>query len=136
MTKPTVEVSALAKHVGEEVTLTGWVASTRGHGKVAFLDLRDGTGTVQCVVVKKEVPEPAWLAHGTLTQESTVAVTGTVRARFSSDGVGEPPGTNRDCCPDRYGRYVPESLRMPEVIWECGCGCPSPWTTREGAGQP
>jgi asparaginyl-tRNA synthetase len=89
MTKPTVEVSALEQHVGNEVTLTGWVASTRGHGKVAFLDLRDGTGTVQCVVVKKEVPEAAWLAHGTLTQESSVRVTGTVRAEPRAPGGHE-----------------------------------------------
>ena len=86
MTKPTVEVSALGEHVGAEVALTGWVASKRGHGKVAFLDLRDGTGVVQCVVVKKEVPEASWEVHGRLTQESSVAVTGTVRAEPRAPG--------------------------------------------------
>jgi asparaginyl-tRNA synthetase len=85
----TVEVRELASHVGEEITITGWVDSTRAHGKVAFLDVRDGTGIVQCVVVKKQVPEEAWTTHAALTQEASVAVTGTVRAEPRAPGGHE-----------------------------------------------
>ena len=89
MTKPTVEVGGLGAHVGEEVTVTGWVGSTRVHGKVAFLDVRDGTGVVQGVVVKKQVPESVWETHGVLTQESSVIVTGVVRAEPRAPGGHE-----------------------------------------------
>jgi asparaginyl-tRNA synthetase len=89
MNPPGVEVRGLAAHVGEEVTVTGWVDSTRAHGKVAFLDVRDGTGVVQCVVVRKQVPEEAWTTHGTLTQEASVEVTGTVRAEPRAPGGHE-----------------------------------------------
>jgi asparaginyl-tRNA synthetase len=88
MTK-NVEVRELSAHVGEEVTVTGWVDSTRAHGKVAFLDVRDGTGVVQCVVVKKQVPEGAWETHAALTQEASVEVTGTVRAEPRAPGGHE-----------------------------------------------
>ena len=72
----TVEIQDLGAHVGRTVTLKGWVETTRSHGKVAFLVLRDGTGTVQGVVLKKAVDDATWEAHGALTQESVVSLTG------------------------------------------------------------
>ena len=81
-----VEVSKLASHVGAEIIIRGWVESTRAHGKVAFLDVRDGTGVVQGVVVKKEVAEEVWECHATLTLETSIAVTGTVRDEPRSPG--------------------------------------------------
>ena len=81
-----VLISALRAHVGETVTLQGWVATTRSSGKIAFLVLRDGTGTVQGVLSKKEVPEETWAAFGRLTQEASVAVTGVVRDDPRSPG--------------------------------------------------
>ena len=89
MENPTVEVRELSAHVGEEVTVSGWVGATRVHGKVAFLDVRDGTGVVQGVVLRKQVPGSVWEAHGTLTQESSVVVTGTVRAELRAPGGHE-----------------------------------------------
>ena len=74
-----VRISELRGHVGETVTVRGWVVTTRSSGKIAFLVLRDGTGTVQGVLSKKEVAETAWAVFGGLTQEASVAVTGVVR---------------------------------------------------------
>jgi asparaginyl-tRNA synthetase len=81
-----VQISELGGHVGETVTLRGWVKTTRSHGKVAFVVLRDGTGTAQCVLVKKRVAESTWDLLETLTQESTVAITGEVRADDRAPG--------------------------------------------------
>ena len=85
----TVEVSELASHVGSEVVIRGWIESTRAHGKVAFLDVRDGTGVVQGVVVKKQVAEEVWERHASLTLETSVAVTGTVRGEPRAPGGHE-----------------------------------------------
>ncbi len=74
-----IEIRQLGEHEGEQVTVKGWVEATRAHGKVAFLVVRDGTGTVQAVVLKKEVDESVWETHGALTAESVVSVTGEVR---------------------------------------------------------
>lgn len=74
-----VEIRELGEHVGETVTVTGWVEATRAHGKVAFLVVRDGTGLVQGVLLKKEIDEATWDLHGTLSPECVVAVTGEVR---------------------------------------------------------
>jgi asparaginyl-tRNA synthetase len=81
-----VQISELGGHVGETVTLRGWVETTRSHGKVAFVVLRDGTGTAQCVLVKKRVEESTWDLLETLTQESTVVITGEVRADDRAPG--------------------------------------------------
>src|SRR5215210_6746387 len=81
-----VRISELRGHVGETVTVRGWVVTTRSSGKIAFLVLRDGTGTVQGVVSKKEVPESSWSAFGALTQEASVAMTGVVRDDARSPG--------------------------------------------------
>jgi asparaginyl-tRNA synthetase len=56
-------IEALAQHVGAVVMVRGWVTTTRSSGKIAFVALRDGTGYLQVVVSKKEVPE-AWAAVG------------------------------------------------------------------------
>ena len=81
-----VEIKDLHAHVGETVTVQGWVETTRGHGKVAFAVVRDGTGIVQCVFVQKALSEEAWEGFGTLTQESVVAVTGEVKADDRAPG--------------------------------------------------
>ena len=81
-----VRISELRGHVSETVTVRGWVVTTRSSGKIAFLVLRDGTGTVQGVLSKKEVAETAWALFGTLTQEASVAVTGVVRDDPRSPG--------------------------------------------------
>ena len=73
-------IEALPRQVGQVVTVRGWVMTTRSSGKIAFIVLRDGTGYLQAVLSKKDVPDLAWDAFGKLTQETAVAVTGTVRA--------------------------------------------------------
>ena len=81
-----VDISGLRTHVGETVTVRGWVVTTRSSGKIAFVVARDGTGTVQGVLSKKEVPDSTWAAFGTLTQETSVALTGSVREEPRSPG--------------------------------------------------
>ncbi|HWB42453.1 MAG TPA: asparagine--tRNA ligase [Gemmatimonadales bacterium] len=81
-----VQISELRAHAGETVTLRGWVVTTRSSGKIAFVVLRDGSGTVQGVLSKKEVPESVWDAFGGLTQETSVALTGIVREEPRSPG--------------------------------------------------
>jgi asparaginyl-tRNA synthetase len=75
-----LRIADLPRLVGSTVTLSGWVTHLRSSGKIAFVVLRDGTGTLQCVLAKKEVPEATWEAFGTLTLETSVTVTGEVRA--------------------------------------------------------
>jgi asparaginyl-tRNA synthetase len=81
-----VWINELPRHVGETVTVRGWVVTTRSSGKIAFLVLRDGTGSVQGVLSKKEVSEDTWNAFGALTQEASLAMTGVVRDDPRSPG--------------------------------------------------
>jgi asparaginyl-tRNA synthetase len=81
-----VQIADLGQHVDREVTVRGWVATTRSSGKIAFLVMRDGSGLLQCVVSKKDVAPGVWEAFQSLTQESSVAVTGTVRADVRAPG--------------------------------------------------
>ncbi len=64
------------EHVDETVTLNGWVYNTRRSGKIGFLLLRDGTGIIQCVMVKNDLGEEKYDIFKKLTQESAVSVTG------------------------------------------------------------
>jgi asparaginyl-tRNA synthetase len=81
-----VQISGLRAHVGQTVTIRGWVVTTRSSGKIAFMVVRDGSGTVQGVLSKKEVPESTWAAFEALTQETSVAITGIVRDEPRSPG--------------------------------------------------
>jgi asparaginyl-tRNA synthetase len=81
-------ISELPQHVGQAVAVSGWVVTTRSSGKIAFVVLRDGTGHVQGVLVKAEVAPEVWERFAQLTQESCVALEGTVREdKRSPSGV-------------------------------------------------
>ncbi|CAH8249278.1 asparagine--tRNA ligase [Paenibacillus melissococcoides] len=75
----TCVIREVNRHVGEEVRIGGWLHNKRSSGKIQFLQLRDGTGFIQGVVVKSEVPEEVWEAAKSLTQESSLYFTGIVR---------------------------------------------------------
>src|SRR3954464_15860492 len=79
-------ITDLSKHVGEEVTLKGWLYNLRSSGKLLFPQLRDGTGIVQCVVAKNAVAAEVWDALKPLGQESSLIVTGTVREDSRAPG--------------------------------------------------
>jgi asparaginyl-tRNA synthetase len=79
-------ISDLKDHVGQTIELRGWVYHHRSSGKIKFLVLRDGTGFCQCVFVKSEVSEATFTDFEQLTQESSVTVTGIVRAEPRSPG--------------------------------------------------
>ncbi|MEE9190252.1 MAG: asparagine--tRNA ligase [Candidatus Neomarinimicrobiota bacterium] len=74
-----VSIAELEKNIGKKVTIKGWVYKIRSSGKIWFLLLRDGTGLLQCVVVKSEVNEDEFKKEDILTQESSVIVTGIIR---------------------------------------------------------
>ncbi len=71
-TQQRITILGSVAHIGEVITLEGWVDTKRDHGKLTFIDLRDRTGTVQCVGYQK---------MGELTTESVISITGLVKAR-------------------------------------------------------
>jgi asparaginyl-tRNA synthetase len=81
-----VYVEKIGEHVGEQVTVKGWVYNKTDKGRLQFVLVRDGTGVIQCVVFKKAVSPEAFEAAMKLTQESSLVVTGTVRADERAPG--------------------------------------------------
>ena len=79
-------IEDLPGRIATSVTIRGWVMTTRSSGKIAFVVLRDGTGYLQCVLVKADVDEPTWETFRGLTQETAVVVVGVVRADERSPG--------------------------------------------------
>jgi len=86
-------IEALPALAGQPVTVRGWVMTTRSSGKIAFVVLRDGTGYLQAVLSRKEVSEATWDTFGRLTQETSCAVTGVVRADPRAPGGVELQAT-------------------------------------------
>ncbi|KAB7708937.1 asparagine--tRNA ligase [Bacillus aerolatus] len=72
-------IAEVGQFVGQEVTIGAWLANKRSSGKIAFLQLRDGTGFIQGVVVKSEAGEELFKAAKAVTQESSLYVTGLVQ---------------------------------------------------------
>jgi asparaginyl-tRNA synthetase len=75
-----VYIADIARHEGQEVLLKGWLYNKRSSGKLHFLQVRDGTGVIQCVVFQGDVTPEVFEGAGHATQESSLLVTGTVRA--------------------------------------------------------
>ncbi len=87
-------IEALPALAGQTVTVRGWVTTTRSSGKIAFVVLRDGTGYLQAVLSRKEVSEATWETFGRLTQETSCAVIGVVRADPRAPGGVELQATD------------------------------------------
>ncbi len=83
---PHVTVRDLGRHVGETVTLHGWLYNRRSKGKIHFLLVRDGSGIVQAIMGRNDVPEAVFERCGTLPYESSVSVSGSVRADARAPG--------------------------------------------------
>jgi asparaginyl-tRNA synthetase len=81
---------------GTQATIRGWVMRTRSSGKIGFIVLRDGSGYLQAVLLKQEVPAELWDRFKALTQETAVDVTGTVRLEPRSPGGVELAATALD----------------------------------------
>lgn len=74
-----ITIAEMAKYNGQTIKLGAWVSNKRSSGKIAFLQLRDGSGFVQAVVVKAEVGDELFAAAKSLTQETSLYVTGEVK---------------------------------------------------------
>lgn len=82
-----IRIEEIAAHTGETVTIRGWLYNKTDKGRLQFLLVRDGTGIAQAVVFQKEVPEAVFEIARTISQESSLIVTGTVRADPRAPGV-------------------------------------------------
>ncbi|QQS45414.1 MAG: asparagine--tRNA ligase [Acidobacteriota bacterium] len=82
-------ISEISRHLGEEVTVKGWLYNKRSSGKLGFLEIRDGSGLIQGVVSKKDVSEETWRNTEHVTQESSIVVTGAPREHPKRPGVYE-----------------------------------------------
>src|SRR5215468_6140209 len=82
-------ISEISKHLGEEITIKGWLYNKRSSGKLGFLEIRDGSGIIQGIVSKKDVSDELWENTEKVTQESSIVVTGTPREHPKKPGVYE-----------------------------------------------
>ena len=87
-------ISDIARHEGQQVTIDGWLHNRRSSGKIHFLIVRDGTGFIQAVMSKVAVGDEAFTRADHLAQETSLSVTGTVRADTRAKGGYEIDVTN------------------------------------------
>ncbi|MGA2084037.1 MAG: asparagine--tRNA ligase [Terracidiphilus sp.] len=112
---PVATIDTLARHEGQSVTLRGWLYNLRESGKLLFPIFRDGTGTIQGVAHVKSVPPAVFEALKSLTQESSVIVTGKVRADKRAPG-----GFELDVEDLQVVQRVPEGDPYPITLKEHG----------------
>ena len=107
-----VYIEDLGGHIGEEVTLKGWLYNRRSSGKVHFLLIRDGTGVCQCVASVNDLGAEAFAAADHLGQETSLEVTGVVREDRRAPGGREltvkalkviAPATDYPITPKEHG---------------------------------
>src|SRR3990170_4188726 len=82
-----ISVSQISNYVEKEVTIKGWVYNRTDKGKLCFLLVRDGSGFVQCVAFRGDLDESLFDQIMRLPQESSVIITGVVRADKRAPGI-------------------------------------------------
>jgi asparaginyl-tRNA synthetase len=114
-TRPRVTIAEVGRHAGESVEIAGWLYNLRRGGKICFPQVRDGTGILQCVAVKSELPEELFETLKNLTQESSLIVRGKIRAEPRAHG-----GYEMDIEDAQIVQRVPESDPYPITPKEHG----------------
>jgi asparaginyl-tRNA synthetase len=112
---PIATIASLSSHEGQTVTLRGWLYNLRASGKLLFPIFRDGTGTIQGIVPKAAVPEEVFETLKNLTLESSVIVTGKVRADSRA-----PSGYELDVENVEVVQRVPDETPFPITLKEHG----------------
>jgi asparaginyl-tRNA synthetase len=115
VTPAVATIASLAQHEGQTVTLRGWLYNLRASGKLLFPIFRDGTGTIQGIVPKAAVPEEVFETLKNLTLESSVIVTGKVRADSRA-----PSGYELDVEDVKVIQKVPDETPFPISLKEHG----------------
>lgn len=82
-----ISIANISEHVGQVVTVRGWVYNRTDKGKLQFIQLRDGSGIAQCVAFKRDLEPDQFEIAASLTQESSVIITGEVRADERAPGI-------------------------------------------------
>ena len=85
-TVPIVRIEDAGRHEGQSVRIAGWLYNLRKSGKICFPLVRDGSGIIQCIAVKNALPEELFETIKNLTQESSLIVTGKIRAEARAAG--------------------------------------------------
>ncbi len=88
-------IAQIADHVGDTITLRGWLQSRRSSGRIHFLTVRDGTGLLQAVMSKKAVGDATFQRADHLGQETSLVVTGAVREDLARGNRRRPRGRPR-----------------------------------------
>jgi asparaginyl-tRNA synthetase len=110
-----IRIEDAGQHAGETVQVAGWLYNIRKSGKILFPQVRDGTGILQCVAVKAALPEDLFESLKHLTQESSVTVTGKVRAEPRAPG-----GYEMDVESAEIIQRVPEESPYPISLKDHG----------------
>ncbi len=108
-------IAAIGQHVGHTVTVRGWLYNMRSSGKLLFPTFRDGSGTIQGIVPKAAVPEQVFETLKSLTLESSLIVTGAVRADTRS-----PSGFELDVQDVQITQRIPDDTPYPIQLKEAG----------------
>jgi asparaginyl-tRNA synthetase len=112
---PLTTIAEIGAHVGQTVTLRGWLYNLRASGKLLFPIFRDGTGTIQGIVPKAAVPEQVFDTLKSLTLESSLVVTGKVRADERA-----PSGFELDVESVEVTQRIPDETPYPIQLKEAG----------------
>jgi asparaginyl-tRNA synthetase len=110
-----ITIAEAGRHAGEPVTISGWLYNLRRSGKILFPQLRDGTGIMQCVAVKSSLSEEAFETLRNLTQESSLRLSGVIRAEARASG-----GFEMDLAAVEVVQRVPEDDPYPITPKEHG----------------
>ena len=106
---PITTIAEVGRHDGQAVTIRGWLYNKRESGKLIFPIFRDGTGVIQGVVPKNQVTPEVFDALKNLTDESSVIVTGKIRADKRAPG-----GYEMDVVDVKVLQRVPEDDPFPD----------------------
>ena len=114
----TISISTISGFENQEVSINGWLYNSRGSGKIAFLQLRDGSGIVQCVMAKAEHDEDLFQQARKLGQESSITVTGIVKKDERSKLGFELQVTGLEIHQDAEGYPITPKAHGPAFLFE------------------